>query len=507
MPAAVTIELLSYVPLRDRASLEGFLALLAAAPDIVPTEWGMDERSREPYDPGARLQLIEEAMAWKGSALKLMLRRRKTISYEAWFDCYTDGLGKVGFDFTPGPAEADLPRLFEFADALMRYFKPALGFIHRYWRIGERSQSYDASAGANIDTLQKYGLSPVCTRTWYGPQLTELIGLPLLKSSGARVEETPWPGVRIDLVERPWEVEPEQLAAEQERVMKTLLTSGAYGDLADFMARKPGPRWTPLADTNPILPKARWAQPPPIPEAYQVVRTSPVAVAPVAMPANAPRQYPAVVVDLKNSLNDSEPLTSADISDLDLSRIDLTDVNTERLLANRTVLKGAFLTGARLFEALMEDSVLTRAHLEGANLGMSYLTRVDLHDANLRRCSFTLGRCDHCDFTEADLSDSDLTETSFPDCDLTNAKLQKVRGDGTFFGRSKLVDADLSGSSFVGAVFRDADLSGADLTGTDLSQADCSSADFRGAKLAGVNWTETQLQDARFDIGAYPVRG
>jgi hypothetical protein len=254
MPEAVTIVMFSYVPLRTQGKLAGFLDLLEAMPDFMPTNWGMDERARNPYNPTERRELIEQVCTHKGMFLTPGLRRRKAIRYEAYYDAYTEGLGSFEFLFDPGPSDADLPRLFAFADALADYFRPALGFIHRFWRTGERSQEYDASGSAGIDTFQKYGLHRVCTRTWYGRHLTDLVGLPLLEASGALVRQTSWDGVQVDLVERPWEFEPEALAAAQERVMETLVTSGAYGDFTDFFHRKPGAHWVPLPDTRPVLP-------------------------------------------------------------------------------------------------------------------------------------------------------------------------------------------------------------------------------------------------------------
>lgn len=258
---AVTIVMFSYAPLRTQAGLTGFLDLLEAMPDFTPTNWGMDERARNPYSPAERRELIEQVCAHKGMFLTPGLRRRKSIRYEAYYNAYTQGMGSIEFLFDPGPSEADLPRLFAFADALASYFRPALGFIHRFWRVGDKSQEYDASASAGIGTLQQYGLHRVCTRTWYGRHLTNLIGLPLLEASGAIVRQMPWDGVQIDLMERPWEVEPEVLAAAQEQVMETLVTSGAYGDFADFLHRKSGARWMPLPDTRPVLPVSRWPQP------------------------------------------------------------------------------------------------------------------------------------------------------------------------------------------------------------------------------------------------------
>lgn len=261
MPEAVTISLFSYVPLRTPARLAGFLDLLDAWPEFTPANWGLDERARNPYNQAERQELIEEVCAEKGMFLTPGLRRRKAIRYEAYFDAYTEGLGKVRFEFDPGPTEADLPRLFEFVDALADYFHPALGWIHRFWRVGERSQNYNASARSTIDSFQKYGLHPLCTRTWYGPHLVGLIGLPLLEASGALVRQTLWGGVQIDLAERPWAVESETLMAAQQQVMKTLVTSGVYGDFSDLFHKKTGPRWVPLPNTRSILPEAEWPQP------------------------------------------------------------------------------------------------------------------------------------------------------------------------------------------------------------------------------------------------------
>lgn len=261
MPEAVSITLFSYVPLRTPAGLAGFLDLLDSTPGFTPERWGLDERARNPYNQAERQELIEEVCAEKGMFLTPGLRRRKALRYEAYFDAYAGDLGQTWFEFDPGPAEADLPRLFEFADALAAYFRPAFGHIHRFWRVGERSQKYNGSAVVTIDDLQRYGLDSVCARTWYGPHLLGLIGLPLLEASGALVQQTPWGGVQIDLAEQPWEVDPEVLLLAQERVMQTLVTSGAYGDFTDLLHKKTGANWVPLPDTHPILPVARCPQP------------------------------------------------------------------------------------------------------------------------------------------------------------------------------------------------------------------------------------------------------
>lgn len=255
---AIVISLISYIPLRSRSALAGFLDVLEATPNLIPTHWGQDVRARNPYD---RAELIEQISAHKGMFFTPGLRRGRGIRYEAYFDSFADGLGRIKFDFGPTPAPSDLPRLFNLADALADYFQPTLGFIHRFWRAGEGSDQYNAAGRVNVDSLQKYGLDRVCTRTWYGPHLTHLVGLPLLEASGALVRETPWGGVQIDLVQRPWEAEPEALAAAQGRVMQTLITSQAYGDFADFFNQKPGVRWTPLPNTRPILPLS-FPQPP-----------------------------------------------------------------------------------------------------------------------------------------------------------------------------------------------------------------------------------------------------
>lgn len=259
MPEAINITLFSYVPLRSRPGLAGFLDVLESIPTLTPTHWGQDERARNPYN---RAELIEQVCAYRGMFLTPGLRRRKPLRYEAYFDAYSDGLGWIQFNFDPGPQNTDIPRLFNFADALVDYLRPALGYVHRFWRVGDRNQEYDASGAHSLEDLQKYGPDRVCARTWYGPHLTGLVGLPLLEASGALVRETPWGGTQIDLTERPWETEPEELAAAQERVMGTLAMSQVYGDFTDFFKRRPGARWAPLPDTRPILPVTLWPQPP-----------------------------------------------------------------------------------------------------------------------------------------------------------------------------------------------------------------------------------------------------
>jgi uncharacterized protein YjbI with pentapeptide repeats len=59
--------------------------------------------------------------------------------------------------------------------------------------------------------------------------------------------------------------------------------------------------------------------------------------------------------------------------------------------------------------------------------------------------------------------------------------------------------ATLRGATLKNVVLRDSNLTEADLTGADLSDSDCSGTDFSGAIMFGVDLTDTNLFQARFD--------
>lgn len=112
------------------------------------------------------------------------------------------------------------------------------------------------------------------------------------------------------------------------------------------------------------------------------------------------------------------------------------------------------------------------------------------------------------DLHSAELSGLDLREADFTDTDLTHSDLNNADLSGARLSRARLVEADLYGTTFNGAIieacdFRRADLSHAQLRGvilvdSNLNGAYLHDADLTGSNLVGANLRMAALEGANF---------
>lgn len=140
----------------------------------------------------------------------------------------------------------------------------------------------------------------------------------------------------------------------------------------------------------------------------------------------------------------------------------------------RIDLHGANLRGAQMEEMEFPDSILSGAHLEGANLS----------DANLQG---------------ADLSGAHLQGADLSGAGLQKANLRRANLEGADLGGADLEGADMWGAHLAGAILYEASLEGADLReatleGADLREASLEGADLSGANLKGADLPGTHLK-------------
>jgi len=246
MPDRVEIIVFTKSSLRSPVGLEHLLNAFESVKEFTPTHWGVDERARNPYD---RNEVLTTVSAFKSDFHMPGLHRRQPPRYKAFFSARNQGLNYVNVEFGSALRQKDLPRVFALGDALVAKLEAEFGFVHPVWLEG--SQEYCVSGKINADELQKYGLNPVCARTWYGSHLVQLIGRERLSSSGAIIKDTDWGGIQLDLVQYPWESDVETLSSRQIEVMKHLQPSGVFGDYTTILQYKPGPNWIPIPEKSP----------------------------------------------------------------------------------------------------------------------------------------------------------------------------------------------------------------------------------------------------------------
>lgn len=137
-------------------------------------------------------------------------------------------------------------RVFLFGGALAERLAPELAFVHPCWYSGKRSQHYCASGVLNDGDFVRYGPKAVYARTWLGPHLATRFGpgLPIPDT----VQAPFGAGVRIDLVQTPWEARYTQVEARQRAAVAHLSPLGLFGDYSRFRDYTPGPEWTAPSD-------------------------------------------------------------------------------------------------------------------------------------------------------------------------------------------------------------------------------------------------------------------
>jgi len=138
--------------------------------------------------------------------------------------------------------------------------------------------------------------------------------------------------------------------------------------------------------------------------------------------------------------------------------------------------------------------------LAGANLLGTTLNEVDLTGANLERVNLR-----GADWNDVDLSGANLTGANLAGADFSGSLLSDVNLAGANLPRSSLALANLSGANLTGANLTEANLSQTNLSDANLTNANLTGADLQGAglvrtKLMGVNWSNTQVKQARFKI-------
>lgn len=174
-------------------------------------------------------------------------------------------------------------------------------------------------------------------------------------------------------------------------------------------------------------------------------------------------------------------------------------------------LKGADLTGLKLFKV-----DLSRANLSETDVSGTSLYQANLSDANLCKANLSTAILQEADLSGANLSGANLKDRKFPQTNLSGANLSGANLSGvkfytstnlnkTNFSSSNLNRADLSGLDLRGKNFTGANLYKANLNATNLNAANLFGANLSEANLEYVNLREAQIQEARIDEKWYLV--
>lgn len=196
---------------------------------------------------------------------------------------------------------------------------------------------------------------------------------------------------------------------------------------------------------------------------------------------------------------------------------------------------GEFLSGrlgklTRGKQLTLIGADLTGIKLVGMNLQRTVFRSCRFYCADLRNSDFSQAVLTGCDFTGADLTNARFVWSNLRGADLSRAVLKGTRfenadmrplteppvpphgkGGVVSLSESTLLNTNLSqakllGASFVGAILDGCILDGADLEGADFSYSTLSQVEFRNTKLHGANFNladfPAEMLKSLQDLGA-----
>ena len=129
-----------------------------------------------------------------------------------------------------------------------------------------------------------------------------------------------------------------------------------------------------------------------------------------------------------------------------------------------------------------------RAYLQGANLRSA-----NLQDANLRSANLQGAYLQGANLRDANLQGAYLQGANLQYANLQGAYLQGAYLRGAYLRGAKLQDANLRSANLQGAYLRGANLRGANLQDANLRSANLQGANLGGANLGGVNYNDTTI--------------
>lgn len=228
--------------------------------------------------------------------------------------------------------------------------------------------------------------------------------------------------------------------------------------------------------------------------------------------------YSTQVHDADLSRVSLEDTTFAPFS-LVLDRMDLSGINFRSAILSRASLQNTRFYGSgkdghfSTFDDWIAD--LSGADLKEANLSGALLSHVVMNRTNLIRATLSKS-----DFSSAILTGANLSSAQIIQADFRKAVLRNAILTGASLAESNFTNSDLQGARFaktnaVGTQFAFAklvqsDWTEADLSSANLGQADLQNADLSLTKLVGANLSKAQLQNANLrnaDLSQADLRG
>jgi len=212
------------------------LDVLESHDKFTPTHWGNSDLIKVAY---SRSEIIKELKESRIS--QMCLYRKQSIKYSADLDIYFNLRSYLSFEFNNSMPSEYWEYFFNLTDQIATIAQPRYGVSHIIWPSStpwknERDRLHlwmdYAASPLPIDFIPNGPLG-LGLRTYFSGEVLEMFGRDLLLSTPAIVKELEWGGIRIDLVERPWEADIDTILDQWLKSMKHLETANVIA-IPDF---------------------------------------------------------------------------------------------------------------------------------------------------------------------------------------------------------------------------------------------------------------------------------
>jgi hypothetical protein len=232
LPTRIQLHMTGDRPLFRPEVLRPVLEALQADPSLAADEWGLDESSPRPFDLDQTVSVARGVSSphmlrlWRGKPVRqstlVRLSRRPAVITE----------------LPPATPPKDWHHLFELGDPLARAFQPDIAWAHVFRTDGEpvagedpRRFEMDMGVTGSGPVYDEDGPGGLGMRTYIGPRLVDFFGRDRLLSTPVPVAELDWGGVRLDLVERPWEAPEADLLSAWQAAMNHLRPAEVFAEV------------------------------------------------------------------------------------------------------------------------------------------------------------------------------------------------------------------------------------------------------------------------------------
>jgi hypothetical protein len=214
-PKVFSISMFPSVDLEDAEIINDILKVFETHDYFKPTSWGNSEMVKVDYD---RDEIIERIILKQPKFSELYLHREASIEYTGSFDLISNFRAYFGFDFKNIPKEL-WPEFYEISENFASIIKPRYGITHGFWPVStpwqtERDRIHkwmnfcSQPAPVNFGPCGPLGMG---TRTYLSGDIIDLFSKEIILSIPANVTELDWGGIRVDVVDKPWEADANEL--------------------------------------------------------------------------------------------------------------------------------------------------------------------------------------------------------------------------------------------------------------------------------------------------------